>query len=43
MQVLLNNEGFAGAKRSDSLLRRQGALFGAGLIDGKIINLLLII
>lgn len=33
--MILQNEGFAGAKRSDSILRRQGALFGAGLLDGN--------
>ena len=30
---MLRNEGFEGAKRADTVLRRQGALLGAGLLD----------
>lgn len=33
--MILQNEGYAGAKRSDSILRRQGTLFGASLLDGN--------
>ena len=30
---VLRNEGFEGAKRADTVLKRQGALLGAGLLD----------
>ena len=30
---MLRNEGFEGAKRADTVLKRQGALLGAGLLD----------
>lgn len=30
---VLRNEGFAGVKRSETVLRRQGALLGAGFLD----------
>ena len=34
MYELLKNEGFRGARRADTVLRRQGALLGMGLMDG---------
>lgn len=37
----LKNEGFAGSRRTDTVLRRQGALLGAGLLDAGGRNLLL--
>lgn len=37
----LKNEGFAGARREDTVLRRQGALLGSGLLDAGGRNLAL--
>ena len=37
----LKNEGFAGSRRTDTVLRRQGALLGAGLLDAGGRNLIL--
>ena len=38
---VLRNEGFEGAKRADTVLKRQGALLGAGLLDAGGRNMVL--